>query len=267
MVCVCVIALTATAARADDRASAREHYLNGKKAFELGSFDEAIREYMAAYRLKDDPALLYNLGQANRLANHPVESLHFYKVYLLRLPNATNRDEVETKIAELEKLVDQQKRTEGLEPNQTRPLETPEPKPAPPPAQQQPPPPPPPKPSWSQLHPGGVKQIAGIALGAVGVGALVVGIAYGVLAKNNGDELTRLDRNMQKFDPSKQSAGKTDQVVSGVMLGLGAATAAGGALLIVLGRLEARRAGASERASITPIAGPGLVGAAFSTRF
>ena len=45
-------------AQGADRDSARDHYVKGTRAYELGLYDEAIAEYMAAYKLKDDPALL-----------------------------------------------------------------------------------------------------------------------------------------------------------------------------------------------------------------
>ena len=105
------VALVAPApARADDAAvdepvaQAREHYAKGTKAFELGLYDEAIAEYMAAYKSKDDPALLFNLGQANRLAGHLAEATHFYRLYLRKSPEAPNRAEIEARIGELVRL-------------------------------------------------------------------------------------------------------------------------------------------------------------------
>src|SRR6266536_983749 len=103
-------------ARADDKAQARDHYQKGTKAFALGAYDEAVAEYSAAYRLVDDPALLYNIAQAHRLAGHASEALRFYRMYVTLLPRAPNRDEVDGKIAELTKLVDQQKRTQSALP-------------------------------------------------------------------------------------------------------------------------------------------------------
>src|SRR5258706_1007612 len=102
----------------DDRASAREHFLKGTKAFDLGLFDDAIRDYTEAYKLRDDPALLYNIAQSHRLAGHKAESLHFYKIYLSKIPHAPNRDEVIAKIDELSKAIDQEKRAQTMPPNQ-----------------------------------------------------------------------------------------------------------------------------------------------------
>src|SRR5437763_16165369 len=94
--------LSVFAARADesDVNEARDHYRRGTKAFELGSYEEAIKEYAAAYRLRDDPALLYNLGQANRLGNHPTEALRFFRLFLIKVPTKQSRSELEATIAE-----------------------------------------------------------------------------------------------------------------------------------------------------------------------
>jgi tetratricopeptide (TPR) repeat protein len=116
--CVVILCLLSGVAHADDVEEARRHYRSGSSAYELGQFDEAIREYTAAYKLKSDPAILYNLGQANRLANHPSEALHFYKMYLSKEPDASNRDEVRTKIEALLELVEQQRKTQALPPDQ-----------------------------------------------------------------------------------------------------------------------------------------------------
>jgi hypothetical protein len=99
--------LTASTAWADDDlGSAREHFKKGKRAYDVGHFADAAREYEQAYQAKDDPALLYNLGQAHRLAGHPGEALLAYKAYLRNLPDATNRAEVEQRIRELQIVVD-----------------------------------------------------------------------------------------------------------------------------------------------------------------
>jgi tetratricopeptide (TPR) repeat protein len=272
-VAVFVMFITAAVASAEGL-SAKEHYLNGKKAFELGQFDEAISEYAAAYRLKDDPALLYNLGQAHRLAGHASDALHFYKVYLNRLPDAANRDEVVTKIAELEKLVEQQKKSATLEQNRGTPpaaVGAGEPQKAPAPAEVSlvpATPPPAPTPSWSQRHPGGNITIAGFVVGGLGVAGLATGIAYGLAAKSAGDELTRLNQTGGIFKASLQSDGKADQLAATVAFAVGGAFVATGAALVAVGQLKARRAHAeAPSASILPMVGPTVAGASLHGSF
>lgn len=105
---VLAVAGAASAEQLDDVNAARTHYKKGTRAFELGHYSEAIKEYEAAYEAKDDPALLYNIGQAYRLSGNNAEALRAYKMYLHRLPEAGNADEVRGRILELQKTIDEQ---------------------------------------------------------------------------------------------------------------------------------------------------------------
>jgi tetratricopeptide (TPR) repeat protein len=244
-----LLALSAGVARADDEASARDHYVKGTRAYELGLYDEAIAEYMAAYKTKDDAALLFNLGQAHRLAGHAAEALRFYKTYLSKLPEAANRADVEVKIRELKELVEKQKQQPQTEPPTVSAAASPAPVTAPAPLG--------PGPGTTGVAtdvgagvpaagtvraappetspPGRGMKRAGIAVAASGLVLVGTGIAFGVLAKQSGDKLTQLDQQRGVFDPSKESAGQRDQVIEGVCIGVGAAAIATGAILYLLG--------------------------------
>lgn len=103
--------------RADNRAEAREHFSQGTKLFNLGRFADAAVEYAEAYKLHDEPLLLYNVAQAQRLAGQTADALRSYKTFLRLVPKAQNRIEVQNKIAELEKLVAQTEKTQKLRPD------------------------------------------------------------------------------------------------------------------------------------------------------
>jgi len=250
-------------ARADERAQAREHYQKGTKAYDLGLYDEAIKEYMEAYRIKDDPAILYNLGQAHRLAGHAADAIRFYKMFLVKVPRTSNRDEVQLKIDELGKLVDQQRKTQNLPPDQTiKPNETttpsapstpststtPPPQPEPPTATTSPPtttaePTPATstavEPTAVDARAGRTKKIAGFALIGVGVVALAAGIALGVTAKSYSDELSQPNA---VYDKDKHAQGETFGTVGPALIGVGAAAAVAGAVVAGLGFRDAKRA-------------------------
>jgi hypothetical protein len=85
-------------------------------------------------------------------------------------------------------------------------------------------------------------KIAGITTASVGVAALATGIVLAVLAQRAGDDLSARDRAVPKvmFDPDKQSAGKTDQLIAQILIPIGAAAAVVGAIVAVLGRHAAR---------------------------
>src|SRR5262245_16083155 len=95
-----ILLLCRPAAAADT--DARRHFEEGSKAFALGEFPKAIEEYRAAYRLKPDPAILYNIAQAYRLNSELTQAVFFYRSYLRNMVNAPNRKEVEQRIAALD---------------------------------------------------------------------------------------------------------------------------------------------------------------------
>jgi tetratricopeptide (TPR) repeat protein len=273
LVSVVSICIARSPARADERALAREHYQKGTKAYDLGVYDEAIKEYMEAYRIKDDPAILYNLGQAHRLAGHAAEAIRFYKMYLTKVPRASNRDEVQLKIDELSKLVDQQRKTQNLPPDQTikpsvdTPTATPssttptgstttptgstttaQPEPSTAPATATTTTTAPSDATGTpaagttspvDVHAGRSKKIAGFAVLGVGVAALAAGIALGVTAKSYSDELSQPNA---VYDKDKHAQGETFGTVGPALIGVGAAAAVAGAVVAGLGFRDAKRA-------------------------
>jgi hypothetical protein len=262
------------------RARAREHYSAGTRFFDLGEYDNAIREYKLAYEAKDDPALLYNLGQAHRLAGHPADALRFYRVYLQKLPRAVNRVEVQVKIHELEKLLAQQQFLHNIPPDEpmrpamgtARELANPgdlatQQRPETPPAQRQEPAPPQPavahegpasvsgKPARSG-HPGRAKQIAGVAVGVAGMALVAGGAAASGLAVADGNAITSQATMHQHFNPSLQSNGETLQALGPALMAVGALAMAGGVTLYYFGHREAR----AREVAVAPALAPGAAG-------
>ena len=79
-------------AKPDSKTAAKEHYARGTSYYDLGKYDDAIKEFEAAYQLKNDPAFLYNLAQSYRLAGNAERALHFYQhVPALRAEGAQAR--------------------------------------------------------------------------------------------------------------------------------------------------------------------------------
>ena len=75
MAVVLGIALASPRPAAAEKLDARRHYEKATAAFGLGKYDEAAREYEAAFELKPDPALLYNAAQACRLAGRSARAI------------------------------------------------------------------------------------------------------------------------------------------------------------------------------------------------
>jgi tetratricopeptide (TPR) repeat protein len=117
-----VVAALASVARAQEPVvSARDHYNRGSTLFDLGRFGEAAREFEAAYESKNDPALLYNIGQAYRADGNYAKALVAYKAFLRKSDDKSRRGDVEARIAELQQLIEDQKRASSRPPTGTLP--------------------------------------------------------------------------------------------------------------------------------------------------
>ncbi|MDB4971000.1 MAG: TonB-dependent receptor [Myxococcales bacterium] len=92
-------------ARADRAGEARAHYENATSHFAVGEFAEAAVEYQAAFKLKADPALLYNAAQSYRLANNPERALILYRNYLQLYPTEGNAEDVRRQISKLKEAI------------------------------------------------------------------------------------------------------------------------------------------------------------------
>lgn len=88
--------LTATVApvRAEDSKAAlgnlqrfRAHVETGLRLFHEQRFDEAIREYLSALKINNNPVLFFNIAQANRKAGHFEEALRAYEQFRAAAPD------------------------------------------------------------------------------------------------------------------------------------------------------------------------------------
>jgi tetratricopeptide (TPR) repeat protein len=285
-------------ARADDAVTAREHYQKGTSYYDLGKYDDAIKEFEAAYEIKNDPALLYNLAQSNRLAGNSEQALHFYRTYLRYVPKATNRAEIESRIAQLDQLVSQKNAAQVTPPNQaippgaTTPPATPEPPPGAPPAvppetpvAATPPPegaaPMPPSPgveppSTVAGTPGLVATPAptvsdrvdrarrlkkyGVITAAIGGGLFLVGALFGNAAVGAANDIDDTAKKGGTYDPSVETRGKNDQAAEAGFMVVGVLAAAAGGALYLYGRNQ-------EQVAVTPVASASGLGANLTVRF
>ena len=193
---VLYLALVAMAppAHADNRDTARDEFKTGARYFEIGGYPQALEHFKTAYLAFEDPAILFNIAQCERLLNHKQEALRSYRIYLQKRPEAPNRDQIENIIATLQEAINKDQKAsslpptgvEGRTPAEGAPATTPTP--TPPPVATAPPeavvattPPPAPRPPiykrwwfWA-------------AAGGVAVVALGVGIGVGVASNSHPD--------------------------------------------------------------------------------
>lgn len=97
--------------------AAREASKRGAAAYNLGSYDEAAKYYEEAYRLIQSPDLLFNIGQSWRQAGKTEKALTAYKSYLrTSAADAPNRELVERRVLELERMASETRKTQAAPP-------------------------------------------------------------------------------------------------------------------------------------------------------
>jgi hypothetical protein len=258
------------------------HYQQATRAYDLGKYQEAVDEYQKVYEIDGDPVMLYNIAQAYRLNDQPQESIHFYRRYLQRSPEARNKEDVERKITAMEKLIEERRKAAALvapppPKPEAKPVAVPEPVLPPPvvttPVVVAPPPPPPPQRSTTRL-------VVGWSMVGVGAASIAVAIIEGVRAKNRGDTLTQEGDNPAKptvwgsAQESLQSEGQTANIVAIVCGIAGTAVGVAGAIVLITNGGSSAPANdngtppaTTTNVSFAPWVGPGLVGGGMGLRF
>src|SRR3954471_13236528 len=92
----------------DAMAQAKVHFETGRNAYNAGDYVTAIREFKVAEQLRPSPILDYNIGLANEKLGKRRVAVKYYRRYLELQPNASNKGEVDGKIAALEAEIAQQ---------------------------------------------------------------------------------------------------------------------------------------------------------------
>jgi tetratricopeptide (TPR) repeat protein len=124
LVCLAGLAAAPRLAYADDVAEARDHFKRGRTLYYLQRYLEAAAEYEKTYELRDEPSMLFNIGQAYRLGGDQQKAIGAYRSYLSRFPAAPNRAEVTALIEDARKTLEAQKRTREHPPTGTLPGDT-----------------------------------------------------------------------------------------------------------------------------------------------
>lgn len=240
-------AATARAADGDDLQEAKQHYDRGMAHYELGEFAAAVEEFKLAYARSQAPGLLFNLAQASRLDKDYEQALHFYRTYLRVRPDAPNRADVELRIAEIEPIVELQRKAETERISAAHPL--------------------PPVPSVAHavedktaivpppLPSGRREKIAGIAVGAAGVALLGAGIGLGVASLDAQNKLSSLAAQNGSWSPAQASLYDTGQRDAGAATALyvvGGVAVATGVVLYAIGWKRDRA-----RFAVAPVTGGG----------
>jgi tetratricopeptide (TPR) repeat protein len=96
-------------ARADDAAAAGDLFKKGQAHYAVGEYEAAAEAYQNAYKLKPDPALLFNAAQSLRLGGKLDRALILYRNYLRFYPQASNVETVQGHISKLEQQIESER--------------------------------------------------------------------------------------------------------------------------------------------------------------
>jgi tetratricopeptide (TPR) repeat protein len=229
-----------TAGMTDDekKAAARAFYEQGLSAYNLGNFDDAIKAFSEAYSISQAPGLLFNVAQSHRLKKDYEKATYFYTTYLRLKPDAPNRTDVEARLAEMEKLIADQKNMERMPPEgvitpeggtqvttntqlaPTQPVDKSDPEAA--------------KKAQSMMT-------LGLITGGAGVAVVLTGFVFGGLASSAESDLNSLSSDRGTWSPEQQDrydAGKRNNTIAIVSFVLGGAAVATGGTLYVLGMMK-----------------------------
>ncbi len=227
-----------------------------------------------------EASLLFNIAQCYRQLDDKPQAIRFYRTFLREIPRAPNRDDVLAIVQNLEAAL-----AEATKAGPPQGTISPAPVTASPPVVASADAPSPAvvesAPAASSVVPvatsadgvangradrraGRTKMIAGLTVAALGVAGVGVGVAFGVLAHNEASALSKIAQDHGEFDPGEESAGRRDQTLQGVLLGVGAVAVATGVVVAALGYRQAR---ATRRVHVAGIVSRALSGASLEVGF
>jgi tetratricopeptide (TPR) repeat protein len=117
-----VLLLAAGPLFADTASDVKMHFKKGQTHYALGEFQAAIDEFREAYRIRQEPAILFNLAQSYRQIREWQHAYFHYRQYLNQRPDAPNRVEVEGLIEQMKGKMDDEERLAKAEPPPAPPL-------------------------------------------------------------------------------------------------------------------------------------------------
>lgn len=239
---------------------AEQHFIRGNTAYNLGQFDEAIVHFTKAYEAWQQPEFLYNIAQSYRLARNCKQALHFYKRFRsLKDGDRANplspkkREEVDRFISQLTECAAKADTSASVQPDTVvRPDNGAQvTKPAMSAAEQ-------PLSATDreesddgddELPPtrsGRSMKVAGLVTAGAGVGLVITGAVFGMMASSAQSDVEKAVENGAPFDPELDAAGRRNAKISVVTLGVGAAAVVTGGVLYFLGARSAKPTSSAE---------------------
>jgi tetratricopeptide (TPR) repeat protein len=100
----------ASIAHAQDRKKAEQKFLEADKAYKAGDYTKAVQGFLEAYQIVPTNPLLFNIGQAYRLAGDSEKALSYYEKYVAFEPGGPQVPEAKDHIQKLKEEVETARR-------------------------------------------------------------------------------------------------------------------------------------------------------------
>ena len=202
---VALLVLVALCRTVQAAPTAEDYFNAGQSAYDQGNYALAIEQWQESYRLSREPALLYNLGQAYRLAGDCAHALLSYRQFLAADPTSEHRTLAEELSREMEV-------TCGHPAGTPRRVD-------------------------NAPSSGRNLKIAGLSTGGAGAALVTMGLLFGREASTLGNEVSTAcahgcDWTQQR---GKDAAGRRDAAIGYTFDGIGAVAIAAGAVMYYLG--------------------------------
>src|SRR5262245_15171362 len=120
----CIVFLLAAVSYADEELmspTAKEHFERGNSFYYAKEFEQAKREYRAAYEAQPRPEFLWAIGQAERVSGRCESAIEAYQRFLATAPNAERSVLAGEHIAYCKKQLEDEARKQQARSNVSKP--------------------------------------------------------------------------------------------------------------------------------------------------
>lgn len=100
---------SAGAQQSPNQLLAKKHFELGAQLYKTSNYRQALVEFSKAYQLSKKPGLQFNIARCHEVMANLEEAVKYYRMYLAQVPRAPNRALVETRLANLEKVLSERK--------------------------------------------------------------------------------------------------------------------------------------------------------------
>ena len=179
LVIACLVLWSSAVFAQPKKVEAENAYKYGQSLYMKEDYENAAKQFKAAYDLDPDPVYLFNIAQALRLGTKCKDASDYYHRYLTEAKKAPNADAVKAYIVEVDECAKAQ-----------QPVVV-----APPPVDPPTADPPPIAPIQDTRSSGSKKRLVGYVVGGAGVGLAVLGFVFMAQVRGLEDDADDVCRN------------------------------------------------------------------------